>query len=262
MPVGGRPGPAQWPASGPATSWSRSTASPSADDLDALTRPSSDHPGQPVTVVVDRDGHPTDAHGDPGQRPDRARGRVPRPRRAPPPTGSSGSAWVPRSSRSARCRPWPHRRGARAVSPGRRSSAWPPVLAVARPCQRFHQVTSAKAANQAAADGTRALSIVGVGTDGHRRHPRRASATSCYHPDLDQHLRRDLQPVPHAAARRGARGHRRLREDPHRPPRVLYHADVAKLMPFTWAFVAVPGRARLATSLLTDILHPMANPFG
>jgi membrane-associated protease RseP (regulator of RpoE activity) len=43
--------------------------------------------------------------------------------------------------------------------------------------------------------------------------------------------------------------------------RVMYHADVAKLMPFTWLmliFIAV----LFSTSLLTDILHPMANPFG
>jgi hypothetical protein len=41
----------------------------------------------------------------------------------------------------------------------------------------------------------------------------------------------------------------------------MYHADVAKLMPFTWLmliFIAV----LFSTSLLTDILHPMANPFG
>jgi hypothetical protein len=42
---------------------------------------------------------------------------------------------------------------------------------------------------------------------------------------------------------------------------VLYHADVAKLMPFTWlmlAFLAV----LFTTALLNDLLHPIAHPFG
>ena len=43
--------------------------------------------------------------------------------------------------------------------------------------------------------------------------------------------------------------------------KVMYHADVAKLMPFTWLmlmFLAI----LVVPALLTDILHPMANPFG
>ena len=43
--------------------------------------------------------------------------------------------------------------------------------------------------------------------------------------------------------------------------KVMYHADVAKLMPFTWLMLTFLG-VLFATSLLTDILHPMANPFG
>ena len=43
--------------------------------------------------------------------------------------------------------------------------------------------------------------------------------------------------------------------------RVMYHADVAKLMPFTWLMLMFLG-VLFTTSLLTDILHPMANPFG
>ena len=38
-----------------------------------------------------------------------------------------------------------------------------------------------------------------------------------------------------------------------------YHADVAKLLPYTWAMVAFLG-ILFATTLLTDLLHPMANP--
>jgi len=42
--------------------------------------------------------------------------------------------------------------------------------------------------------------------------------------------------------------------------RVLYHADVSKLMPFTWVMLAFLG-VLFGTSLLNDLLHPMANPF-
>ncbi len=43
--------------------------------------------------------------------------------------------------------------------------------------------------------------------------------------------------------------------------RVRYHADVSKLLPYTWALVAFLG-ILFTTSLLTDLLHPQANPFG
>ena len=43
--------------------------------------------------------------------------------------------------------------------------------------------------------------------------------------------------------------------------RVAYHADAAKLMPLTWATLALIGIIVLP-ALLTDILHPAANPFG
>jgi hypothetical protein len=43
--------------------------------------------------------------------------------------------------------------------------------------------------------------------------------------------------------------------------RVRYHADVAKLLPYTWALVAFLA-VLFTTSLLTDLLHPQANPFG
>ena len=42
---------------------------------------------------------------------------------------------------------------------------------------------------------------------------------------------------------------------------VMYHADVAKLMPFTWAFMLFLA-ILIVPALLTDILHPMGNPFG
>jgi membrane-associated protease RseP (regulator of RpoE activity) len=43
--------------------------------------------------------------------------------------------------------------------------------------------------------------------------------------------------------------------------KVMYHADVAKLMPFTWVFLLFLV-VLIVPALLTDILHPMANPFN
>ena len=43
--------------------------------------------------------------------------------------------------------------------------------------------------------------------------------------------------------------------------KVMYHADVAKLMPFTWVFMLFLA-VLIVPAFLTDILHPMANPFG
>ncbi len=43
--------------------------------------------------------------------------------------------------------------------------------------------------------------------------------------------------------------------------KVMYHADVAKLMPFSWLMLMFLG-VLLTTALLTDILYPSANPFN
>ena len=127
--------------------------------------------------------------------------------------------------------------------------------------QRFDQVTSAKAASQAAANGTRAQSIVGVGPGSPPRPPRPASATSCYILiviniffgifNLFPMLPLDGGHVAIAVYEKIRTGRRK----------VLYHADVAKLMPFAWAVHAVPGLPHRA-GLSYDILHPVANPFG
>jgi hypothetical protein len=42
--------------------------------------------------------------------------------------------------------------------------------------------------------------------------------------------------------------------------KVLYHADVARLMPFTWMMLSLLG-VLFVTAFLVDVLHPMANPF-
>jgi hypothetical protein len=40
-----------------------------------------------------------------------------------------------------------------------------------------------------------------------------------------------------------------------------YHANVAKMMPFTYVFLAFLAVVVL-TALVADLAHPMANPFG
>ena len=126
--------------------------------------------------------------------------------------------------------------------------------------QRFDQVTSAKAASQAAANGTRAQSIVGIGAVGHRRPPRRIGdylyiliVINIFFGvfNLFPMLPLDGGHVAIAVYEKIRTGRRK----------VLYHADVAKLMPFTWLFMMFLA-ILIVPAFLTDILHPMANPFG
>jgi membrane-associated protease RseP (regulator of RpoE activity) len=126
--------------------------------------------------------------------------------------------------------------------------------------QRFDQVTSAKAANQATADGTRAQSIVGIS----------ATATDALHAGIGDFLYIliviniffgvfNLFPMlPLDGGHVAIAVYEKIRTG---RSKVLYHADVAKLMPFTWAFLAFLV-ILIVPTLLTDILHPMANPFG
>ena len=126
--------------------------------------------------------------------------------------------------------------------------------------QRFDQVTSAKAANQAAADGTRAQSIVGIG----------ATATDALQAGVGDYLYIliviniffgvfNLFPMlPLDGGHVAIAIYEKIRTGRRK---VLYHADVAKLMPFTWLFMLFLA-VLIVPAFLTDILHPMANPFG
>jgi membrane-associated protease RseP (regulator of RpoE activity) len=126
--------------------------------------------------------------------------------------------------------------------------------------QRFGQVTSAKAASQAAADGTRAQSIVGIGQ----------TATDALHAGIGDFLYIliviniffgvfNLFPMlPLDGGHVAIAVYEKIRTGRRK---VMYHADVAKLMPFTWAFMLFLA-ILIVPALLTDILHPMGNPFG
>ena len=126
--------------------------------------------------------------------------------------------------------------------------------------QRLDQVTSAKAANQAAANGTRAQSIVGIVQ----------TATDAAHAGIGDFLYIliviniffgifNLFPMlPLDGGHVAIAVYEKIRTGRRK---VMYHADVAKLMPFTWLFLMFLA-VLVVPAFLTDILHPMANPFG
>jgi membrane-associated protease RseP (regulator of RpoE activity) len=126
--------------------------------------------------------------------------------------------------------------------------------------QRFGEVTSAKAASQAAADGTRVSSVVGAVQ----------TAKDAVHAGIGDLLIIlisinlfvgifNLFPMlPLDGGHVAIAVYEKVRTG---RSKVRYHADVAKLLPYTWAMVAFLG-ILFATSLLTDLLHPAANPFG
>ncbi len=126
--------------------------------------------------------------------------------------------------------------------------------------QRFDQVSSAKAASQASADGTRVQSVVGVVQ----------TATDAVHAGIGDLLIIlisinlfvgifNLFPMlPLDGGHVAIAVYEKIRST---RSRVRYHADVSKLLPYTWALVAFLG-VLFTTSLLSDLLHPQANPFG
>lgn len=125
---------------------------------------------------------------------------------------------------------------------------------------RFQQVGSAKAADTAAANGTRVESIYGaVRTAGQAAHAGIGDFLLILISlnvfigifNLFPMLPLDGGHVAIAVYEKIRTGRKR----------VLYHADVTKLLPFTWLMVAFLG-VLFVTSFLTDLLHPMANPFG
>jgi membrane-associated protease RseP (regulator of RpoE activity) len=126
--------------------------------------------------------------------------------------------------------------------------------------QRFNQVTSAKAANQAATNGTRPESIVAI----------TQTATDAAQAGIGDFLYIliviniffgvfNLFPMlPLDGGHVAIAVYEKIRTGRRK---VMYHADVAKLMPFTWMFLLFLG-VLIVPALVTDILHPIANPFG
>jgi membrane-associated protease RseP (regulator of RpoE activity) len=144
--------------------------------------------------------------------------------------------------------------------------SWASVVGVAHlfsptaAVQRFGQVTSAKAASQAAANGTRVSSVVGAVQ----------TAQDAAHAGIGDLLIIlisinlfvgifNLFPMlPLDGGHVAIAIYEKIRTG---RSKIKYHADVSKLLPYTWAMVVFLG-VLFATSLLTDVLHPAANPFG
>ena len=230
--------------------------------MDALTAGIRDHPDVPITVVVDRQGTTktltvTPANG----RTRHEAGDTPPKGRAPygvigvslgSPIETTGLAHAIASAGS-----------------GFGTFTWTSITGIGHLftlfsphgiAQRFQQVTSAKAAQQAEANGSRPLSTVGVVQ----------TANDAIHAGLGEFLYFlvliniffgifNLFPMlPLDGGHVAIAVYEKIRTGRRK---VMYHADVAKLMPFTWLFILIIA-ILVVPALLTDIFHPVANPFG
>lgn len=225
----------------------------------ALTAAIRDHVGVPLTVVVDRGGHRRILTVTP------ANGRAFHEPGVSPPAGSSpyGIIGVSLGQPTVRTNPF-QSVGTSVVDVGHFTAA--SVVGVVHLfspsgiAARFHQVVSARAANQAAANGTRVQSIVGaVRIADQAAHAGIGQLLAVLISinlfvgvfNLFPMLPLDGGHVIVAVYEKFRTGRRRI----------LYHADVARLMPFTWlmlGFLAI----LFATTLTVDLTHPMSNPFG
>ena len=201
-----------------------------------------------------------DAHGRPRQRADRARGR----------SGAAAGLGSLRCHRGDPGRPTHHPGPLDAVAATGTDLArltWASMVGVGHlfspngVAQRFAQVTNAEAANQAAANGTRVESIVGAAR----------TATQAAQAGIGDLLLIlisinvffgifNLFPMlPLDGGHVAIAVYEKIRTGRRK---VVYHADVTKLMPFTWLHVHVPRRAVRAPRCSPTSLHPMANPFA
>lgn len=225
----------------------------------ALVNAIQNHPGAPVTVVVERNGTYKTLTVVP------ANGRNLHEKGATAPKGSAPYGVIGVSLGEPLQRTSPLRAVASTGST-LGSFMWASIVGVGHLfspsgiSQRFAQVSSAKAASQAAANGTRAQSIVGIVQ----------TATDAIQAGIGQFLYIliainvffgifNLFPMlPLDGGHVAIAVYEKIRTGRRRE---LYHADVAKLLPFTWLMLMLIGIIVLP-ALLTDILHPMANPFG
>jgi membrane-associated protease RseP (regulator of RpoE activity) len=228
-------------------------------DVGALTTAIHDHPDQPVTVVVDRHGADHTLTVTP------ANGRIFPEKNSVSPPGSAPYGLIGISLGSpVQTRSPVHALTSTGAEIGH--FAWASVTGIGHlfspsgVTQRLDQVTSAKAASQAAANGTRPSSIVGIGQ----------AATDALHVSIGDFLYIliviniffgvfNLFPMlPLDGGHVAIAVYEKIRTGRRK---VLYHADVAKLMPFTWLFMMFLA-ILIIPAFLTDILHPIANPFG
>jgi membrane-associated protease RseP (regulator of RpoE activity) len=258
-PVGGRPSPAAVGGVRPGDVVVSVNGKPIGGDVGALTSAIHDHPDQPVTVVVERHGTDRTLTVTP------ANGRVFPEKNSPSPAGSAPYGLIGISLGSpVQTRSPVHAVGSAGAEIGQ--FAWASVNGIGHlfspsgVTQRLNQVTSAKAASQAAANGTRPASIVQIGQ----------IATDALHVSIGDYLYIliviniffgvfNLFPMlPLDGGHVAIAVYEKIRTGRRK---VLYHADVAKLMPFTWLFMMFLA-ILVVPAFLADILHPVANPFG
>ncbi len=258
-PVGGMTGPAQVGGVRPGDIVVSVDGKAIGGNGNALTKAINDHPNVPVTVVVDRNGSDKTLTVTP------VNGRTLHEKGSKAPAGTAPYGLIgvslgsPVATRSVI-------HGVTSAGSQLGSLVWSSVTSIGHlfsprgVAQRFDQVTSAKAASQAAANGTRASSIVGIG----------GVATDALHAGIGDYLYIliviniffgvfNLFPMlPLDGGHVAIAVYEKIRTGRNK---VLYHADVAKLMPFTWLFMLFLA-VLIVPALLTDILHPAANPFG
>jgi membrane-associated protease RseP (regulator of RpoE activity) len=258
-PVAGRPGPAQVAGVRPGDVVVSIDGKAVGGNVTAVTGAVHSHPDAPLTVVVERNGHERTLTVTP------ANGRVEHEQGVVAPSGTApfgviGVAFgepVQRTNplRAVASTPENLWNLTRASVVGVGHIFTPGAIS-----QRFNEVGSAKAADQAAANGTRTESIVGIVN----------TATQAAQAGIGEFLSIlivinvffgvfNLFPMlPLDGGHVAIAVYEKIRTGRRR---VAYHADAAKLLPFTWAMLALLGIV-VVPALLTDILHPMANPFG
>ncbi len=257
--VGGRPGPAQLAGLHPGdvvVSVDGRTVGGNGGSLVAALH---GNPDRPVTLVVDRSGSERTLVVTPVD------GRTVHQAGVTQPPGSAPYGLIGVSLGSPVERVGPLTGLARTGGDMVRFS-WESVVGVAHlfspaaTVQRFGQLANAKAASQASANGTRVQSVVGVVQ----------TATDAVHAGIGDLLIVlvsinlfigifNLFPMlPLDGGHVAIAVYEKIRSA---RSRLRYHADVSKLLPYTWALVAFLG-ILFTTSLLTDLVHPQANPFG
>ena len=257
--VDGQPGPAQLAGLHPGDVVVSVDGRPVGGNGDALVAALHGSPGRPVTLVVDRSGSARTLVVTPVD------GRTVHQAGVTQPPGSAPYGLIGVSLGSPVERVGPGTGLARTGGDMVRFS-WASVVGVAHlfspsaTVQRFGQLASAKAASQASANGTRVQSVVGVVQ----------TATDAVHAGIGDLLIVlvsinlfigifNLFPMlPLDGGHVAIAVYEKIRSA---RSRVRYHADVSKLLPYTWALVAFLG-ILFTTSLLTDLVHPQANPFG
>jgi len=257
--VAGRPGPAQAAGLRPGDVFVSVDGKAVAGNPEPLVAAIRDHPGVPVAVVVTRDGARRLVTVTP------ANGRTAHEKGATAPAGTApfGVIGVSFGTPSETVNPIV---GLARTTTGLAHYTWATLVGVGHVFsptslgQRFDNVTSAKAASQSAANGTRVQSVVGAVQTAQDAFNAGAAYLLIVLIAINLFVGiLNLFPMlPLDGGHVAIAVYEKIRTG---RKKVQYHADVTKLLPYTWALVAFLG-VLFATSLLTDLLHPMANPFG